>query len=135
MIECCVDAYATAVTEALAELHSALPDDGADPLVLDLFCGSGNFSHHLGARLGITVHAAELDPDVHDATRHNLGRITTNTELHLGDYADLLGKHPPRGTRGTYFVEPPIPIDRRQPDPFRPLDDIDARHYRHDDEI
>ncbi|MFJ6756312.1 hypothetical protein ACIQNK_15010 [Streptomyces sp. NPDC091273] len=52
---------------------------------MDLFCGSGNFSHHLGTRLGIAVHASELDPAVHDATRHNLDRIGAGTRLHLDD--------------------------------------------------
>ncbi|MFB9593683.1 hypothetical protein [Streptomyces racemochromogenes] len=107
VIECCVDDYAVAVADALADIHATLPDNGTEPLVADLFCGSGNFSHHLGTRLGIPVHATELDVDVHDATRHNLSRITTTTRLHLGGYADLLGKHPARGPRDTYFVEPP----------------------------
>lgn len=106
-IECCVDDYASAVADALADLHATIPDEGEEPLIVDLFCGSGNFSHHLGTRLGTVVHAAELDPCVHDATRHNLERIGAGTRLHLGDYGDLLGKLPPRGPRDTYFVEPP----------------------------
>ncbi|GGP86460.1 class I SAM-dependent methyltransferase [Streptomyces melanogenes] len=108
-IECCVDGYAVAVADALAEIHTTLPERAGkeEPLVLDLFCGSGNFSHHLGTRLDVVVHAAELDLDVHTATRHNLDRVGARTQLHLGDYRDLLGKHPARGPRDTYFVEPP----------------------------
>lgn len=106
-IECCVDDCAAAVADALTARHAALPHEGDEPLVVDLFCGSGNFSRHLGSRLGIPVHAAELDPDVHAATRHNLDRVGADTRLHLGDYRDLLGKLPARGRRDTYFVEPP----------------------------
>ncbi|MFE2247039.1 class I SAM-dependent RNA methyltransferase [Streptomyces lavendulae] len=132
-IECCVDDYAVDVADALAELHGPLPYGGETPLLVDLFCGSGNFSHHLGTRLGITVHAAESDPDVHDATRHNLDRVGADTRLHLGDYGDLLGKLPARSDRDTYFVEPPwgpaftpagLDLTRTAPPVPRILDDI-----------
>ncbi|MDN3261945.1 RsmD family RNA methyltransferase [Streptomyces sp. CSDS2] len=139
-IECCVDEYAAAVAEALTALHATVADGGGDtgePLVLDLFCGSGNFSHHLATRLGVTVHAAELDPAVHDATAHNLTRVDTRTRLYLSDYRDLLGKHPARGPRDTYFVEPPwgpaftpagLDLTRTSPPVPEILDDI--RHAR-----
>ncbi|WP_116209553.1 hypothetical protein [Streptomyces olivoreticuli] len=132
-IECCVDDYASAVADALADVHATIPDEGEEPLIVDLFCGSGNFSHHLGIRLGTVVHAAELDPGVHDATRHNLERIEADTRLHLGDYGDLLGKLLPRGPRDTYFVEPPwgpaftpagLDLTRTAPPVPRILDDI-----------
>ncbi|MEU8512895.1 hypothetical protein AB0C76_15080 [Kitasatospora sp. NPDC048722] len=106
-IECCIDDYADAVADTLVGLHTGIPHEDDEPLVVDLFCGSGNFSHHLGTRLGATVYAAELDPAVHAATRHNLDRIGARTRLHLGDYRDLLGKLTARGPRDTYFVEPP----------------------------
>ncbi|MGW2749075.1 hypothetical protein [Streptomyces sp. NPDC001450] len=132
-IECCVDDYAIAVAEALADLHSSRPHDAGAPLLVDLFCGSGNFSHHLGTRLGLTVHAAESDPDVHDAARHNLECVGADTRLHLGDYGDLLGKLPAQSDRDTYFVEPPwgpaftpagLDLTRTAPPVPRILDDI-----------
>lgn len=132
-IECCVDDYAAPVADALAALYATLPHGGDVPLVMDLFCGSGNFSHHLAARLDVTVHAAESDQDVHDATRHNLDRVGAATRLHLGDYADLLGKIPARSDHDTYFVEPPwgpaftpdgLDLTRTAPPVPRILDDI-----------
>ncbi|MEU8975304.1 hypothetical protein AB0D11_39805 [Streptomyces monashensis] len=134
-IECCVDEYAASVADALAGLHAALPpaEPGGQPLLMDLFCGSGNFSHHLAARLGVAAYAAELDPDVHAATEHNLVRTASRTRLHLGDYRDLLGKHPARGPRDTYFVEPPwgpaftpagLDLTRTSPPVPEILDDI-----------
>ncbi|WP_171164259.1 hypothetical protein [Streptomyces sp. I05A-00742] len=108
-VECCADAHAAEVADVLAALHAFSPPGGEDPLLVDLFCGSGNFSHHLGVRLGITVDAAELDPAVHAATSHNLGRVGADVRLHLGDYRDLLGRLPARSMRDTYFIDPPWP--------------------------
>ncbi len=135
-IECCVDDYPIAVADALAEMHAAAPQGEEAPLVVDLFCGSGNFSHHLGARLGITVDAAELDTAVHAATSHNLARIGAATRLYCGDYRDLLGKLPARSTCDTYFVEPPwgpaftagLDLTRTSPPVPDILDDI--RRFR-----
>ncbi|MFJ9867489.1 class I SAM-dependent methyltransferase [Streptomyces sp. NPDC101165] len=106
-IECCIDDYAAAVADALLDQHALLPDDGEQLQVVDLFCGSGNFSHHLAARLGTRVQAAELDPDVYEATRHNLEQVESAIDLHHLDYRDLLGKLPAQSERDTYFVEPP----------------------------
>ncbi|MEU6208397.1 hypothetical protein ABZ891_00560 [Streptomyces sp. NPDC047023] len=112
-IECCIDAYTAPVADALAEIQAAHhtgepePPGGEPPFVADLFCGSGNFGHHLGRRLGFPVHASELDPDVHDATRRNLDLIGSDIRLSQLDYRDLLGKLPPRSPRDTYAVEPP----------------------------
>ncbi|MEQ4725075.1 hypothetical protein [Nonomuraea sp. B19D2] len=104
--ECCVDTMARAVAHTIADLHG--PPDGRDgPLVAELFCGSGNLSLHLGRVLNLPVHAAELDPLVHHATRHNLSRMGAPTRLRLIDYRDLLSQLPARGPRDTYIVEPP----------------------------
>ncbi|MDI3405634.1 class I SAM-dependent RNA methyltransferase [Streptomyces cavernicola] len=106
LIECCTDDSCAAVADALAELQDALPP-AADAMVADLFCGSGNFGFHIGVRLGRPVFAAELDPDVHRATRHNFDVIGAAVELRRGDYRDLLRELPPRGPRDIYLVEPP----------------------------
>ncbi|MFJ8695655.1 methyltransferase domain-containing protein [Streptomyces roseolilacinus] len=105
-IECSVDAYSAAVARAVAELQAAMPP-AQSAMVVDLFCGSGNFGHHLGTHLGRPVFASELDPAVFAATRHNLDRIDSAIKLHEGDYRDLLGKLPPRSPQDTYVVEPP----------------------------
>ncbi|CAL9287167.1 hypothetical protein [Streptomyces sp. SudanB182_2057] len=109
-IECSVDAYTAPVADTLAMLQAATPPHGPDtakPLIVDLFCGSGNFGHHLGQRLSRPVHASELDPAVYTTTRKNLDRVGSAIELHLLDYRDLLGKLPARSTHDTYVVEPP----------------------------
>ncbi|UPZ26405.1 methyltransferase domain-containing protein [Streptomyces sp. LRE541] len=105
-IECSVDAYVAPVADAVAELHAALAP-AEDAMVVDLFCGSGNFGYHLGTRLGRRVYACELDPAVYEATRNNLDRLGLDIELHLLDYRDLLGKLPPCSPHDTYIVEPP----------------------------
>ncbi|MCL3992131.1 hypothetical protein [Streptomyces lavenduligriseus] len=110
VIECSVDAYTAPVADALARLHTTTAPEGPhadDPFIADLFCGSGNFGHHLGKRLSRSVHACELDPAVHSATRKNLDLVGSAIELHLLDYRDLLGKLPARSTHDTYVVEPP----------------------------
>jgi hypothetical protein len=132
-IECCVDAYAVAVADALAAHHTTLPGDGEQPLLVDLFCGSGNFSLPFAQRLGTTVQAAELDPCVYEATRHNLATAGAATVVHQVDYRDLLGKLPSRSVRDTYFVEPPwgpaftpegLDLTRTSPPVPEILDDI-----------
>ncbi|MYW05760.1 hypothetical protein [Streptomyces sp. SID3343] len=105
-IECCVDAHATAVAQAVAEVQAGLPPV-EDAMIVDLFCGSGNFGHHLGERLGYPVYASELDPVVHAATRNNLDRIGSTIDLHLADYRDLIARLPPIGPHDTYAIEPP----------------------------
>ncbi|MDH6133397.1 putative RNA methylase [Kitasatospora sp. MAA4] len=105
-IECSIDAYSAAVADALADLRSGpLPTQGG--MIVDLFCGSGNFGFHLGQRLGLPVLASELDPDVYQATRHNLDRIGSAIDLRLTDYRMLLASLTPRGPHDTYVVEPP----------------------------
>jgi predicted RNA methylase len=76
-------------------------------MVVDLFRGSGNIGHQLGRRLDHRVHAAELDPVVHQSTRSNLDRLGSPVELHLADYRDQLGWIPASSERDTYVVEPP----------------------------
>ncbi|MEU7163918.1 hypothetical protein AB0A70_04635 [Streptomyces morookaense] len=109
-IECCIDAFTAPVADALAGIqataHPAGQEDG-QPFVADLFCGSGNFGHHLGRRLGFPAYASELDPAVYEATRNNFDRIGSTIELVQCDYRDLLGKLTPRSPRDTYAVEPP----------------------------
>ncbi|NJP93888.1 hypothetical protein HCN51_31370 [Nonomuraea sp. FMUSA5-5] len=104
--ECCADIMATAVADTVADLHGP-PGEHDRPLVAELFCGSGNLSLHLGRRLGVPVHAAELDPLVHRATSHNLALMGAATRLELIDYRELLPRLPARGPRDTYIVEPP----------------------------
>lgn len=106
VIECAVDAHASAAADAVAELRAELPA-AREALIVDLFCGSGNVGHHLGLRLGHAGYAAELDPFVHAATRHNLDRIGSTIDLRLTDYRDLLADLAPCGPRDTYVVEPP----------------------------
>ncbi|MFI0743174.1 hypothetical protein ACH4PU_34630 [Streptomyces sp. NPDC021100] len=109
-IECSVDAYVAPVADALAGLLASTVLEGPDtdaPLIVDLFCGSGNFGYHLGRRLALPVQAAELDPAVYATTRNNLERIGSAITLHPVDYRDLLGKLPAASTHDTYIVEPP----------------------------
>ena len=106
-IECSKDPHPATVANVVAELQAALPTTDGDAMIVDLFCGSGNFGHHLGQRLGHPVYASELDPVVYEATRNNLDRIGSTIELHLIGYRDLLGRLPARGDRDTYVIEPP----------------------------
>ncbi|MET9291016.1 hypothetical protein [Streptomyces sp. NPDC003077] len=109
-IECSVDAYTASVADALAGLRTAEAPAGpqpTEPVIVDLFCGSGNFGHHLGVRFSHPVHAAELDPAVYRTARNNLDRVGSPVSLHLVDYRDLLGKLPARSTHDIYIVEPP----------------------------
>ncbi|MFD9339806.1 hypothetical protein ACFWBF_36320 [Streptomyces sp. NPDC060028] len=136
VIECSVDAYTVPVAEELARLQAGTRPQGPDaydPMAVDLFCGSGNFGHHLGRHLGCPVHAAELDPDVYESTAGNLDRIGSPISLHLIDYRDLLGKLPARSTHDTYVVEPPwgpaftadgLDLTRTSPPVSEILDDI-----------
>ncbi|WP_405163200.1 hypothetical protein OG203_44235 [Nocardia sp. NBC_01499] len=103
-IECSVDAYAIAVANWLAASEFAPP---ADAFVADLFCGSGNIGYHLGDRLDIPVHAAELDPLVFDHTRHNFSVMDIGVNLQLLDYRDLLSKLGASSPTDIYVVEPP----------------------------
>ncbi|AQZ62366.1 unnamed protein product [[Actinomadura] parvosata subsp. kistnae] len=105
-VECCTDLMAVAVAHAVADLH-APPDMAGDSFVAELFCGSGNLGVHLGWTLGRPVYAAELDPLVYQATRHNLGSVGAATRLQQIDYRELLPGLPARGPGDTYIVEPP----------------------------
>ncbi|MCX4856240.1 RsmD family RNA methyltransferase [Streptomyces canus] len=131
-IECSIDPYSAAVADAVADLHTTTPQ-GSGAMVVDLFCGSGNFGLHLGRRLALPVYASEFDPVVHDTTRNNLDRIGSTVELHLLDYRDLLGKLPARSDHDTYVVEPPwgpaftadgLDLTRTSPPVPEILDDI-----------
>ncbi|NLU68356.1 class I SAM-dependent methyltransferase [Streptomyces sp. HNM0574] len=104
-VECTVDPYAVPVAEAVARLTEGPSRQGA--FVADLFCGSGNVGHHLGRRLGLPVHAAELDPDVHAVTHGNLAAAGSPVELEHGDYRDMLTRLGARGDDDVYVVEPP----------------------------
>ncbi|MEV0620938.1 hypothetical protein AB0I81_46965 [Nonomuraea sp. NPDC050404] len=104
--ECCVDTMSLDVAHAVADLH--LHRDGGDePLVAELFCGSGNLGVHLGRVLGLPVYAADLDPLIYRATRHNLHSVGAPTRLQLIDYRELLPELTPRGPADTYIIEPP----------------------------
>ncbi|KRA82456.1 hypothetical protein ASE09_15315 [Streptomyces sp. Root66D1] len=136
VIECSIDAYTAPVADALAVLQAATPPQGPDagnPLIADLFCGSGNFGYHLGRRLTRPVHASELDPAVFGTARNNLDRIGSAITLALTDYRDLLRELPARSTHDTYVVEPPwgpaftadgLDLTRTSPPVPEILDDI-----------
>ena len=103
-MDCVVDGHSLAVAHAVAQLASP-------PLVADLFGGSGNFGHHLGRRLDAAVFAAEPDPDVHRAGRHNLGVVGSAVELRECDHRELLADLPPRSEDDVYVVDPPMGED------------------------
>jgi hypothetical protein len=105
-IECSVDDHCTAFADAFAV---RLDDElGMAPgFVADLFCGSGNFGWHLGKRLGLPVFAAELDPCVYAATRHNFQVMGITVNLsHIG-YHELLDRLPAPSPGDIYVVAPP----------------------------
>ncbi|MFP8945284.1 class I SAM-dependent methyltransferase [Streptomyces fenghuangensis] len=105
-IECTKDPHPVAVAGAIAEIEADAPEADGEAMVVDLFCGSGNFGHHLGRRLGRPVYASELDPAVHEVSRRNLDRVGSTVDLRLADYRDLLGMLPARSERDIYLVEP-----------------------------
>jgi hypothetical protein len=105
-VECTKDPHPVAVAGVIAEIEAAAPEAGGEAMVVDLFCGSGNFGHHLGRRLGRPVYASELDPVVHEVSRRNLDRVGSTVDLRLADYRDLLGVLPARSERDVYLVEP-----------------------------
>ncbi|MTE17728.1 hypothetical protein F0L17_00985 [Streptomyces sp. TRM43335] len=105
-VECTKDPHPVAVADAVAEIEAAAPGTDGEAMVVDLFCGSGNFGHHLGRRLGRPAYASELDPIVHEAGRHNLDRVGSAVDLRLADYRDLLDALPARSERDVYVVEP-----------------------------
>ncbi|MGW0917190.1 class I SAM-dependent methyltransferase [Streptomyces sp. NPDC002784] len=103
-IEAVTDSHAAAVASATAEVCPP----GGNAMVVDLFCGSGNFALHLGRRLGRPVYASEIDPGVYRTTRNNLHKIGDSTlELNPLDYRALLAKLPSRSDHDIYAVEPP----------------------------
>lgn len=106
-IECCIDAYSSAVAEKLTEIE----DDFGEAIIVDLFCGSGNFGYHLHKRLGRPVIATELDPDVFDATAHNFNllhaRSNVDIRLKFMDYREMLSSHSLSSRNDVYLVEPP----------------------------
>ncbi|GAA4838018.1 methyltransferase domain-containing protein [Saccharopolyspora rosea] len=101
VVECAPDSHCRAFADAVAG-HVA---DGA--LVLDLFCGTGNCAYHLARRLGRRVFAAETDPDVYRATRHNLAVAGADVDLRPVDYRELMTALPPRGSHDLYLLDPP----------------------------
>jgi hypothetical protein len=105
-VECTKDPHPAAVAAVIAEIETATPGTGGEAMVVDLFCGSGNFGHHLGRCLKRPVYASELDPVVHAACRRNLDRVGSTVDLRLADYRDLLGVLPARSERDVYLVEP-----------------------------
>ncbi|MEV8312406.1 class I SAM-dependent methyltransferase [Streptomyces flavidovirens] len=108
-VECCVDRHAMTVGRAVYGLQ--LPPQPLPPLVLDLFCGSGNLGYWISRCLGVPAYAAELDTDVHDATRHNLRLVGADVRLRRADYRELLGSLSPRGPWDVCVLDPPPPED------------------------
>jgi len=106
VIECSVDAYVENFAETIAS-----PELGASAwtggIVADLFCGSGNFGYHLGRRLGMPVHASEIDPLVYAATRHNFQTMSIDVRLKHTDYRNLLHQLPAPSVNDIYIIEPP----------------------------
>lgn len=105
-IECSVDDHCAPFAEALAACLAREPDLSPG-YVADLFCGSGNIGFHLRARLGLPVFAAELDPAVHAATRHNFRVLGLDLDLRHADYRELLACLPPPRAGDVVVVEPP----------------------------
>jgi hypothetical protein len=105
-IECSVDEHCADFAAAVAT-HLAGEPDLAPGFVADLFCGSGNLGWHLGTRLGLPVFAAELDPGVYAATRHNFEVMGIDVDLRHGDYRDLLTDLPSPRVGDIHLVEPP----------------------------
>jgi hypothetical protein len=103
-IECVIDAYAIQVAAAIAQLC-----DTQDPaaVIIDLFCGSGNFGFQLQRGLRRTAYASELDVNVYSATRNNFDRVAAQIDLQLSDYRALLYQVPGRRPDDIYIVEPP----------------------------
>lgn len=106
VIECTVDDHCVGFVEVLAGCRAREPRMRPG-FVADLFCGSGNFGWHLGRRLGLPVFAAELDPAVHAATRHNVEVMDLAIELRHADYRQLLDELPAHSAGDIYVVEPP----------------------------
>jgi 16S rRNA G966 N2-methylase RsmD len=105
-IECSVDEHCAPFAEALAVCLGDEPRL-TPGFVADLFCGSGNFGWHLGNRLDLPVFAAELDPSVYAATRHNFHAMDITVDLSQTDYRDLLNKLPACSPGDIYVVDPP----------------------------
>ena len=75
-------------TVLLAETAVALVDDVADPVVVDLCCGTGAVAAAVhAARPDARLHAADLDPRAVACARLNLVGIA---DVHRGDLADAL---------------------------------------------
>ncbi|WP_156077080.1 hypothetical protein [Saccharothrix sp. NRRL B-16314] len=105
-VECSVDDSCAAVTTALCA-YLADARELSPGFVADLFCGSGNLGRHVGTGLGLPVFAAELDPDVYAATRHNFEVMGIDVNLRHTDYRDLLAGLPPPREGDVHLVEPP----------------------------
>ncbi|RKT09551.1 hypothetical protein BX285_6646 [Streptomyces sp. 1114.5] len=149
-VECSKDPHPSVVAELIAELTAGLTAEptaeltaepaaefrrplGRRPMVVDLFCGSGNLGHHLGRRLGHPVYAAELDPLVYATASHNLDRVGSSVVLRLADYREVLAALPARSECDTYVVEPPwgaaftpdgLDLTRTEPPVPQILDDV-----------
>ncbi|KAI5458750.1 hypothetical protein BGZ63DRAFT_391998 [Mariannaea sp. PMI_226] len=118
MMECMIDIHVECLLRCVADIVSteALGVNSSHPAVYDLFCGSGNISYHLGRHLNWPVFASDLDPHVHNATRHNLELLgaTVNSgagfsfTLRLADYRSLLAARPLKHhPSDLYIIEPP----------------------------
>lgn len=103
-IECVIDAYAIKVAAAIAQLRDT--QDSAT-VIIDLFCGSGNFGFQLQRGLRCRTYASELDVNVYEATRNNFDRVAAQIDLQLSDYRALLYQVPGGRPDDIYIVEPP----------------------------
>jgi hypothetical protein len=102
--ECTVDELCAGAAAAIADLAHG---SSARRRVVDLFAGTGNVAFHLAAGAGVICHAAEIDPQVYRATRHNLRLLESPVHLHNSDYRDLLSTLPPLSPLDVYIVDPP----------------------------
>lgn len=105
-VECCIDEYSVPAAQAIRSVIKAAGERRA-PLVLDLFCGSGNMGFHLARLLGVAVHASDIDPHICRATSYNVATMESRMELHRTDYRDLLARWRSRTDHDVYVVEPP----------------------------
>lgn len=88
-IECCIDSYAEELVSIANKQILQITDQ--QPMILDLFCGSGNLLYHLANSLNsVEAIGFENDLQVYQFTKHNFNKIQFSAELFFGDYASLL---------------------------------------------
>lgn len=89
-------------SEAVAEIHAGMIDEGED--VIDLTCGLGIDAFSL-ARRASAVTAIEIDSDKAECARHNAGILSLdNVTIVTADSVEWLNSF--QGHAGTVFIDP-----------------------------